>query len=347
MKRRRIVLALAVAVAVLALPASAAAKPGYTVKQKSLHLRLKLPASNGYNAAIKTNGHRQVVLSISKGEFFAKYTALGKVSRKGIEADFGSLGQISLRFRGKRRYHPSLIPGLYLPKFLRNRCKGRPAVGERGVFVGNARFEGEHGFTRIRVNRRKGSVVRSYRRVCKGNFPLANKIREEGVFLAAEAKRFGVTRLLFAIEATLSAKGKKISVTIAIAAEQKKVGRVAVSKGTFLIEPLNSVAISPRGKNPLTAKVKLRKPFEGTGTYLDDGSTPPTWTGSLGIRFPGSGLVPLTGPEFETEFCRGEGEAFEDCLDSAAEEPPLRGGAPYGSGSHSQPLALARLSSLR
>jgi hypothetical protein len=310
--------------AVLALPASAAAKPGYTVKQKSLHLRLKLPASNGYNASIKTSGHRQVVLNISKGEFFAKYTALGKVSRRGIEVDFGPLGQISLRFRGKRRYHPSLIPGIKLPKFLKNKCKGRRAVAETGFFVGNIRLEGENGFTRIRENRLGGRVTRSYRRVCRGNSPFANKLREEGAFLAAQAKRFGVTRVLAVVEATISAEGKRVSVTIAVAAEQKKLGRVAVSKVTLLIEPLDSFKISPLGKSPLRAKVKLRKPFEGTGTYLDDGSAPPTWTGSLGIRFPGSGLVPLTGPEFETEFCRGEGEAFEDCLDSVAEEPPLR-----------------------
>jgi hypothetical protein len=324
MKARGSLAILVCALAVLAVPAIATAKPGYTVKEKSLHLRLKLPASNGYSASIKTNGHRQVVLNISKGGFFARYTALGKVSRKGIEADFGKLGQVSLRFRSKRRYHPSLIPGLYLPRFLRDRCKGRRAVGETGVFVGNLRFEGEHGFTRIRVNRRKGNVTRSYRRVCKGNFPFANKLREEGVFLVAEAKRFGVTRALATVEATVSAKGKKVSVTIAVAAEQKKAGRVAVSKVIVLIEPLDSVAISPIGKSPLRAKVKLRKPFEGAATYLDDGSAPPTWTGSLGIRLPGSGLVPLAGPEFETEFCRGEGEAFEDCLNSVAEEPLLR-----------------------
>lgn len=332
------------ALAALSLPAGAAAKPGYTVKPKSLQLQLGLPASNGYSASIVTDGHRQVELNVSKGNFFAHYTALGKVSRRGIEVDFGSFGQVSLRFRGKRRYHPSLIPGLKLPKFLQDRCKGRRTVAESGVFVGNVRFEGEHGFTRVKVNRHKGKVVRSYRRVCKGPFrPFAGKIREEGIFLAAAAKRFGITRLLVTTEASLSFKGKKFSFTIAIAGEKKKVGRVAVDKAGLLLEELDSVAISPVGKQPLTAKVKLRKPFEGTATYLDEGTAPPTWTGNLGIRFPGSGLVPLAGPEFEPELCRGNGETFENCLDSLEDEALFR----YGNGSHSQPLALARLSSLR
>jgi hypothetical protein len=328
----------------LALPATAAAKPAYTVKPKSLQLRLRLPASNGYSASIVTDGHRQVEFNVSKGDFFAHYTALGKVSRKGIEADFGAFGQVSLRFRGKRRYHPALIPGLPLPDFLRDRCKGRRTVAEKGVFVGNVSFEGEHGFTRVQVNRRKGRVVRSYRRVCKGpSRPFAGKIREEAIFLAAQAKRSGVTRFLIAGEASLSAKGEKFSFTIAIGGEKKRVGRVAVDKVALLLGELDSVAISPPGKSPLTAKVKLRKPFEGTAGYLDEGSAPPTLTGDLGIRLPGSGLVPLAGPEFEAELCRGDGDAFEKCFDSLEEESPLR----YGSGSHSQPLALARLSSLR
>lgn len=64
----------------------------------------------------------------------------------------------------------------------------------------------------------------------------------------------------------------------------------------------------------------------------------------LGLRLPVSGLIPLTGPELETEFCRAAEPAhFERCLESLLEDSPLA----QGSGSHSQPLALARLSSLR
>ncbi|HEU4738929.1 MAG TPA: hypothetical protein VFS54_07590 [Solirubrobacterales bacterium] len=344
MKRWRVILVLAAAVAILALPAGAAAKPGYVVKPKGLQLQLGLPASKGYSASIVTAGHRQVVLRVSRGEVFARYTALGKVSRKGIEADFGSFGQISLRFRSKRRFHPSLIPGLKLPKFLQDQCKGRRTVTESGVFVGNVRFEGERGFTRIRANRRKGKVIRSYRRVCKGKRPtFASKIREESTVLTAEAKRLGITRFLLMAEASLGIGDEEFAFTVGIAGESEKVGRVAVDKGTLTFEEFDSIATSPPGKRPLTAKVKLRKPFEGIASYMEEGSAPPTWTGDLGIRLPGSGLVPLAGPEFEAELCRGDREAFEDCLDSVLEDEPFR----YGSGSHSQPLALARLSSLR
>lgn len=341
---RRLLPILAVALAILALPAGAAAKPGYEVKPKSLHLRLDLPASNGYSASIETNGHRQAVLKVSKGEVSARYTALGKISRKGIEADFGSFGQVSLRFRSKRRYSPSLIPGLKLPKALRNQCKGRPTVAESGVFVGNVRFEGENGFTQVQANRQTGKVVRSYRRVCKGDLlPFAGKIREDNVVLTAEAKQLGVTRLLIAAQASLSFGDEGFSFALAIGGEKTKVGRVAVSKAAFLIEEREVFAVSPLGKKPLTARMKLRKPFEGTAIYLDEGNPPPTWTGNLGARLPGSGMVLLAGSEFEAELCRGGKKTFDDCLGSLKEGFALG----YGSGSHSQPLALARLSSLR
>jgi len=341
---RRLALVLAVVPAMLVLPAGAAAKPGYTVKPKSLQLKIGLPASNGYSASIVTEGHRKVVLKVSKGDVFARYTALGKVSRKGIDADFGSFGDVSLRFRSKRRYHPQLIPGLDLPKLLRDRCKGRQGVAESGVFVGNVSFKGEHGFTLVRANRRKGKVVRRYRQVCKGRVPaLADKIREENVFIAAQAKRSGVTRSLIAAASSLSVGGEEFAFSIVIGGEKERIGRVAVSKASILLEERNSIVSSPPGKSPLTAKVKLSKPFEGTATYLEEGSSPPTWTGDLSIRLPGSGLVLLAGPEFEAELCRGDKEAFMKCFDSFKEKLQLS----YGSGSHSQPLALARLSSLR
>ena len=339
MNRIRLGFAIGVAAA-LVLPAIAAAKPGYTVKPKSLHLKLSVPASNGYSASIATNGHRQVELKVIKGDVLARYTVLGKVSRKGIEADFGSFGQVSLRFRAKRRYKPSLIPGLELPKLPRHRCKGRPTVAESGVFVGNVRFEGESGFTQVRANRQKGTVKRSYRRVCKGDLlPFADKIRKENVVLTAQAKQLGVTRILIAAQSSLSFGDEEFSFAIAIGGEKSKVGRVAVSKAAFLIEERKAFTVSPIGKKPLTARMKLQKPFEGTATYLDEGNLPPTWTGNLGVRLPADGIVPLVGSEFEAKFCRSAGD---DCLDSILKGQPFA----YGSGSHSQPLALARLSSL-
>jgi hypothetical protein len=340
--------ALVALVALLALPAGAAsAKPGYVVKPKSLRLGLVLPASDGYFASLQTEGHRKVSLKVSRGSFFATYVALGRVSRKGIEADFGDFGHISLRFEPRSRFAPQRFPGVPLPDSMRQKCKGKKSMGERGLFLGSVSFKGERGYTQIAARRLKGNVVRRYREICKrrsGASASKAKLHEEAVFYSAQAQRLGVVRFLFGAESSFAFGDEEAGFTIAFGGEREKVGRVSVTKALIVLEEIDSIEISPPGKRPLTAEVKMRKPFEGTASYLREEKAPATWTGSLGLRLPGSGLIPLAGPEFEAEICRSSnGEGFDRCIKSVLADSALA----QGSGSHSQPLALARLSSLR
>jgi hypothetical protein len=348
MRSPTVLVALACALVAMALPAAAEAKSSYVVEPKGLHLRVGLPENHGYSISLDTKGHRQVTMSVSKDRSFVRYTALGKVTRKGIEADFGSFGQVSLRFRSKSRFDPRYIPGLRLPGPLRTDCKGRKPIGEKGVFLGNLRFSGEHGYVEVKAHRRRGEVVRSYRRVCKRRSRAEASKAESGIEaagLTAAARREGTLRFLIALGFSLSLEEEEESSTIAFGGLKEKVGRVAVDKLALIIDEFDSMRVSPVGEKPLSAEVKLPKPFEGTGSYLKEGKAPPIWSGDLGLRLPGSGLVPLTGPEFETDLCRAtELARFERCLESLLEDSALLA---QGSGSHSQPLALARLSSLR
>jgi hypothetical protein len=344
--RRLFVLA---ALLALALPATAAAKPGFFVKHKSLHLHLKPTASKGYEVSIETSGHRQVQISVEKGDFLAQYKALGRVSRKGIDADLGRFGQISLRFRSKSG--PRRIAGLPLPPPLRQRCRGRQPVRESGVFVGSIRFLGEHGYTHVIAHRLKGNVARTYRQACRHNRDLRasasgaasrHKDRAEAIILSASAVEQGVFRVFSATSIALESERKKDGgkgLSLYIVGLGEKVEGVVVIKLMFLIEDTISLVASPRRAKPVTVDVTPPRPFSGIGSYLEEQGQPPSWSGTLGVRLPGSGLVPLAGPEFKAEFCRAISEReFERC-----EEAELS----QGSGSHSQPLALARLSSLR
>jgi hypothetical protein len=343
---------LGVLVCVLALfavmPGAAMAKPGYVVKPKGLHIHVPLPASNGYFATLTTEGHRRVTLSLSKGEVVARYVALGKVTREGIEADFGELGRISLRFHPRSPFRPQSFLGVPLPPSLRAHCKGRRPVGEKGIFSGNVRFTGEHGYSEIRASRLKGNVVRTYRRVCKGRTRATSsagraKVESENVGLLATAKQGGVQRYFLLGSASIKAGNIKLAFTVAIGALKQKIGRVAVDKFSLFFDEVDSVEISPIGVKPITATIKVPKPFEGTASFLKEGRKFPTWTGDLGLRLPGSGLVPLTGPEFDVGLCRpANGGSFSRCFDSLLEESPLA----QGSGSHSHSSALTRLNLL-
>ena len=318
--------------ALAALCAVADAKPNYIIKPKGLHLSASLTASNGYAASIQTSGHRQVVLTLFQGSYLIQYRTLGKVTRSGISADFGRLGRVSLRFRGNR--HPRKLGA----PFLLRECKGRKAVAERGVLLGNVRFRGERGFTRIKAQRVKGSLVRSYRRICKGPAWLragASSADEFESYVLSAVARVDGSKRSFIVE-----EGGAIGLAIDVATLEEKVDGVAIAKTAFALDE-SVFHLSPPGKNPVETKLVPTWPFVGSAFYLAEAKQPPTWTGSLGVRFPGSGQVSLAGPEFEAELCRATSSSrFVRCQETIESLRPFA----QGSGSHSQPLALARLS---
>ena len=356
----------ACAVGALALPAAADAGQHAIVKPKSLEMEFNLPSKKGYSISVGTAGHRQVRVRVANEEnvlAYATYTALGRVTRKGIAADFGRFGQISLRFRSKSRVRGHGLEKT-LPPPLRHACKGRDPVREHGVLTGNFRFEGEHGYVRAAAHRIWATLLRSYKQVCRwksgarAGASASARPKIEALILSLAARRQGVARNFFAISNSFPAKDKRHpeGVTIAFATRNEKVGRVGTSKETFVSDDVVGISATPRGKKPLVAEAKLPSPFVGTGTYLEEPGQEPSWSGDFGVHLPGSGRVPLTGDEFDFAFCRAISDRELDrCADKLdlSRRPlalfPLRVSRllAQGSGSHSQPLALARLSSLR
>lgn len=348
---------------VLALPATAGAGQRAIVRQKSMHMSFQLPAGKGVAVSVETSGHRQIRIGVEKGESMAFYTGLGRVSRKGIEADLGRFGRVSLRFLPKSRSRGGGLNDL-LPPPLRQECRGRAAVLERGLLVGNIRFEGEHGYVRAIAHRVKARLVRSYKQVCRwgsgarAGASAARRDKVEVLTLSLEAHRRGIERTLTMFSIALPSKDKKRpeGLTIGIAVRKAKVEGVGTTKAALVFDDIAGIVASPRGRQPVTAEAELPAPFAGTGTYLKEPGQEPTWSGDLGVHMLGSGLVPLTGEEFEFAFCRAVSEReIERCLEKSEARPRPFGIPPrsldrllaQGSGSHSQPLALARLSSLR
>jgi hypothetical protein len=336
-----------------ALPATAAADPGFVVQEKSLHLDVPLRASDGYAAHITTAGHHQVSLTLVKGATVATYQTLGTVSRKGIRADFGRFGRINLHFRTKSKPQPQTLLEDFLPPRLR--CRGRREVSESGVFRGRVRFAGVRDFTRIRGHRLLGSVERGYKVVCHlrrgaARASAAGKEKSSSLLLVAAAGEAGIRRFFAAVSLNLgTSNGRPIGFAIDFAGRRQKIGRVLVSEAALTFS--NPLTDSRPENGVVVAKVALPHPFEGSARYRAEGKLAPTWEGNFGVRLPGRGLVPLAGPEFEPLLCDMHGEEKDEhCLRSLqriTETTARTLALVYGSGSHSQPLALARLSSLR
>jgi len=352
-------------VTALALPGGAAARPGTEVHPRSLHLVTSSFATRGYVVDIETFGHHRVVLTAEKNGQLATYTVRGNVNRHRIRADFGRFGRVNLNFHGKQQPFP-VDPKAKKPRDKQRRCRGRKAEREVGEFRGAVEFDGQRLYTRLAVGGLEGELRRSYRQVCW----FRHAGREARAHVSSSAPvvpRAAIPEIGFTI-AVLSAQGRTDGslthfsainlesplgipiprserLSIVTAYRQERVGRIRVLRSTFFSADSREVRISRRGVNPAKARVALGSPFSGTALFRDGTSkSGASWEGDLVVRLPGTGALPLTGPGFHASLCRVSAfRPHSPCFRQA--EARLR--AAQGNGSHSHPLALARLSSLR
>lgn len=305
-------------------PASATARPGDEVRPRSLHLTMSAAGTRGYGITVDTVGHHRVTLTVTKNAQLASYTTRGKVSRHRVQADFGRFGKVSLRFHGRRQRFLNRAQKRSKPRTERTVCRGRRPQREVGRFRGTIEFDGQHGYTRLAVGKLRGEVRRSYRQVCR-RVPVRNPRHRHGrpaVASSASADPFGFNLTLLSARSRVGRSltrftaislepprgipvPRKDLFSIITASLQERVGRVRVYRSTMQLAAPARVRISRRGIKPSTAQLALDSPFDGRARYKGPAKgSPATWTGDLGVRLLGSGLLPLTGPHFHAVLCR-------------------------------------------
>jgi hypothetical protein len=368
---------LVAAVALLTTTASAdAARPGWVEKPRSLHLAFHAPASNGYTMSLETTGHREVTLGLRKGGVAVSYKTTGKVSRNRIEADFGALGALSVEFNGRPTRFRGAFPGL--PPWLlpHPKCSGRRPQQETGTFHGTIRFAGENGFAQIDTDRARGTVRRTYRRLCKrepggGLFVTLlgrasasaagkPKLDELSIDILSVSGSQGGRRVVFTVFGISGSSGdpeidefiKVFGPFAAVKTFERRDG-VRIKRSAVVLGDEGSLIASPLKRKRVTATVAFPKPFEGTAEFEHAPGSAPTWVGPLLARLPGAGAVPLTGEGLKTVLCRlplsEDGNSKSDpCIKEL--EGIFDGGRQarllltQESGSHSQALADVKLS---
>lgn len=250
-----------------------------------------LKEHNGYRVGVIGIGNA-VLLEVvgDHGGAATAYIARGTVTSRRLQATFGGLGKVAMRFR------PSSSRSWQKP---RRHCHGAGRFIDRpGVFVGDLRFKGEGGYLSIHAHRAKGQVssiapqcdrAASGRRVKRASEPSsARSPGPESKFLSA-SWRHGIASGSF----TAIGKG---GLTIFFSSTQESEGGLAKLRFAFAFAAPKSFAVD----DALTfARVSPPRPFAGTGTYraAADGTT--TWAGSLSVNFPGAAHFPLTGEPFE------------------------------------------------
>lgn len=284
----------AVFMLVFFVPATSSASSTRTVRLASLNLN----ASHGYDAYIfalhqtDPRRHASVYLSLEKGDASASYQARALFTKRHLKASLGQFGRINLRFgaprrgssvqlRPRRREAPA-SPGA--PAAAKAAARARDCAvlipNHRRAYRGRIRFEGEAGFSRIRVNRGTG-IEGSSKVSCSSGGGSGHRVHETLLtaeagplsFIAAHYDRWPRRSYLYALQS-------------------ETVGRVKVERS----------AGSHRGAvfdfNPgfSTAHVE---PGEGSLFGSADFAAPGQWTGDLTASFPGEPDVPLTGPDFK------------------------------------------------
>lgn len=322
MKGHKTSLIVFAALATMALLApGAAAKPVRFVIPGSFALAVKLPNSHGYSISIASDDHRHIELKAAKGLQNILYNVIGRATSKGLDADFGRFGHVSLRFHTTQRKTENSS----------QLCPGKPTVSEVGTMRGSVRFAGADGLPTVSVTRVRGEATHSFRRVCdfgnlggdESNAPgtakphphphehgarllrrltqarLAAGEPEPGVEGLVAKRRTNTGQLAFA------AFTASELLAIAIASAQETVGRVHISRNTYSIAGPQVLKLSEPGASPQTARFTGPKPFAGRAEYVK-GAGEESWSGSLRAPILGKGTVSLTGPEFHVKTCRAQ-----------------------------------------
>jgi len=322
MKARGILAVIGCAVALL-LPAGAAADlPKGAISLSSI----KLGESNGYEvelADLRFGKRRPGVVVTAQRETASASYSVRTGSGSGIHATFGSLGQVDLGFHRDRKV---------VERPERN-CRW---IIETGVFRGSIRFVGEGGYIASEVANPKGEIFRlpdgfcglgSFRPGLPPGLPRETvlaarmKIETREVSFRASRERSARGTIQFNAETTERVEGMRIERSV----------RVPGSSGDFTATGTSRAAVSPPS------------PFGGSAQFRDPRGEPASWEGPLAVTLPGLAALPLTGDGFTARLCPSL-SILASCL---PKRERARIGSRYGSGSHSQPLALARLSSLR
>lgn len=279
---RHFVVPLAVCVLLLVAPSTAVA----------LQLNLVAEGSKGSRVFVEGFGNDTVKLStvnFRRGLASTEYVVEGRVSPRSIQARFGRFGRVSVRFQpsGKVTHRKPSGP-----------CRGETATVRSGRFVGSIRFTGERGYTKVRARRAAGSVTApSWKcKYDKGIFELPPNIGKfpgvEQVALSAYTPRrirgFGALELT-----SSSSDDSSIAMMMARIAERRR--GIRITRQVITFEKSNAFSLAPHFAS---ATVSPSPPFHGTATFERDAEGGGSWSGSLGVTFPGRVTYSLAGPTF-------------------------------------------------
>jgi hypothetical protein len=253
---------------------------------------LRLPGTNGYRIRVDQwvshetidRYDKQVGVTAKRGRASAFYRRESVVlADKRIRAKYGKLGRIEVAFHTKRTFQRPAR---------RRRCTG-PETVHKGVWKGEIRFRGEHGYTSVRAVRAKGRVVTSMPlRRCPGP---PHPHPRHGTTTLLHAGHFRYPQDLFFTAMRFDPTSGPASVTLSM--QQDKIG-----DGYFVTRENSRPGLSPHAftfndKHTRAAIDPPGRPLKGSARYSAttapdaSGFTRGKLTGNLRFFLPGAGFI--------------------------------------------------------
>lgn len=265
-----------------------------------------IEGTHGYEITVSAfpGGRPFVTLEARRGNARVEYTAHGTVTEEEINAKFGSLGSIAMRFEPSGQAHEAI-----------DYCDStHPTVAvDLGAFVGTFSFHGERGYTAATATRVEGGVGDT------NALPGSVQNKEcEGVTTGQQTRDAEFTDL----EAASPKAGLNFDVFAATSVEGSEnvpptTSRIYLAAGSFAKEAGMTIARSISAGAPRTdftfdpaldqASIKPPAPFSGTAKLRTTATGASTWTGTLKAPIPGVGTVSLAGPGFHAKLHHSQG----------------------------------------
>jgi hypothetical protein len=292
---------------------------------------LRLGRERGYEIALYMPSDRVVVFYALRGEslkgdfYVVRYSVyaarnLGDLEHGVVRARFGSLGQVSLRFRPSGPVHKrDPQPG----------CEGGAETTEEGRFVGHLSFRGKGSYFHVSSAKGEAYLVHSPRLRCeKGQAEESHprSLRKN----VASTPLFHDEQSIALLYASTRSHGRYVGITamhpegsppgadVQLGVVESRHG-MAVGHGVYMNGPAGTLLTSMPGAHPATATLAPPAPFYGKAAYSEESDA---WTGTLGVRLAGLSL-PLTGSGFQVHLCVVNPLRDRDGCDFFKAEPPF------------------------
>ncbi|MGV1048553.1 MAG: hypothetical protein ACOYD4_08550 [Solirubrobacterales bacterium] len=275
-----------VALAVLICSATPAAAPAVASGPTRAHASatgtlpipggFRLQASNGYTLQVLSvpphKGHPGSVLLVVSGTHRGvTYTAPATITESSIQANLGTLGEISVGFQRSGR--PATA-----------QCGKETISFDSGHFEGRIEFHGEEGYTDAEATSVPGNIDFYLKGLCGGFFSGGGGGPRRGAQLYIRNPALGP-------ELTVVKSHPGAAAWISVSVTEFTSG-IGIHRFTSLRMPTGRFTYDRRLR---AATLHPPAPFAGTARFDRDEKAGKRWSGDLTVDMPGRAGVPLTG----------------------------------------------------